>query len=320
MDTIAVIVPAYNAEATLDRCLSSLLNQNRGGQLFEYQIIVIDDGSKDNTPRLLDEYAETNERLVVIHKENGGPAAARKLGIEKSKSDYLAFCDADDYVEPDWLQCMYTYLKKYDGDFSVTGLVFNDDEPVHRVEPYAVLLWDRDDAIEQFIDHRVLNGVMCICLYKRSLFEDLEWHFDMRIFEDAMLQWQILLKIKRVVKIQVSKYHYVTNQNSLCHVPFNSECHNSKMKLLNRVVDDCNVMPIHRDSVMRMRFLWIFNELWNIIASGIKPDDEGQMISDFRSDFPKYFNAIRGQKNKLFAFLVFINPYVAKIGYSLIKQ
>lgn len=127
METITVIVPVYNAGKELRRCVSSLLIQNRGG-VFDYQIVMIDDGSSDDTPAILDEYASTNKRLIVFHKKNEGPAAARKFGIDNSESDYLTFCDADDYVDKDWLLTMYKYLKLYNADISRIMAYINDND------------------------------------------------------------------------------------------------------------------------------------------------------------------------------------------------
>ena len=104
---ISVIIPDYNAIKYLNRCVKSIL-----GQSFKtYEIILVDDGSTDGSEQLCDELSEKNKNIYVIHKENGGVGSAREQGIKEATGKYIAFIDADDYVEKEYLKILYEEIK-----------------------------------------------------------------------------------------------------------------------------------------------------------------------------------------------------------------
>ena len=119
---VSVIIPIYNSEKYLRRCLDSVLNQS----VQDYEIILIDDGSTDGSLDICNEYAERNRNIKVIHKLNGGVSSACNLGINYSRGKYLMFCDSDDYVEPDWIETMYQYAEKNPG-VSVFSAFYKED-------------------------------------------------------------------------------------------------------------------------------------------------------------------------------------------------
>ena len=112
---VSIIVPAYNAQLHLAECLDSLLKQTYSN----LQIIVVDDGSTDNTAVICDEYRKKDERIVVIHKSNGGLSDARNAGIEIAKGKYITLIDSDDYVEKDYVQFLYQLIKENNAEMSI---------------------------------------------------------------------------------------------------------------------------------------------------------------------------------------------------------
>ena len=111
---VSIIVPVYNVEKYLQRCIESILTQTE----TDFELLLIDDGSKDKSGLICDEYAQKDKRVNVIHKENGGVSSARNLGIEKANGEWMCFIDADDYVRQDFLSDIQQYL-------------FNDVDIVH---------------------------------------------------------------------------------------------------------------------------------------------------------------------------------------------
>ena len=107
--TISIIVPVYNVEKYLPRCIDSILNQT----FSDFELILVDDGSPDRCGHICDEYAAKDERICVIHKRNGGVSSARNAALDIVQGEYVMFCDSDDYVEPDWLQVMYEAIITY---------------------------------------------------------------------------------------------------------------------------------------------------------------------------------------------------------------
>ena len=117
MDKISVIVPIYNADKYLQICLDSIISQTYNN----LQIILIDDGSTDESPKICDIYAERDSRFKVIHQENHGAVYARNIGIDNAEGKYITFVDADDWIEFNMIEQLYESLKKYDVDASMCG-------------------------------------------------------------------------------------------------------------------------------------------------------------------------------------------------------
>ena len=108
MELISVIVPVYNVEKYLDECVNSILDQTYSN----IEILLIDDGSTDNSPNICDFYEKQDNRVRVIHQQNGGLSLARNIGIEKSQGDFIVFVDSDDYISTDMLEVMINEMKK----------------------------------------------------------------------------------------------------------------------------------------------------------------------------------------------------------------
>ena len=119
MPKVSVIVPVYNTEKYLSRCINSILAQS----FDDYEMILVDDGSTDNSGLFLDEYVNRDPRIRVIHKENGGVSSARNVGIKKAVGEYIMFCDSDDYVDPDWCRVLYDTIGKNPNAFIVSDVL-----------------------------------------------------------------------------------------------------------------------------------------------------------------------------------------------------
>ncbi len=114
---VSVIVPVYNAVPYLKECVDSILDQT----FTNFELILINDGSKDQSPQICDEYASLDQRIIVIHKKNEGPSATRNLGLQKAVGKYIVFCDADDVLSPRALEQMYSVMEKYNTDLALCG-------------------------------------------------------------------------------------------------------------------------------------------------------------------------------------------------------
>ncbi len=265
----------------------------------------------------MNELKNKYSNLKVLHKPNGGAAAARKFGIESSESDYLAFCDADDYVEPDWLLTMYRYLKEYDADFSMITAYLNDRGLEKKFPtPYNYIEWTKDQAIRKFIEHRELNGVSCTNLYKRELFDGLDWALDMSIFEDGYLVWQILQKVNRVVKVLVPKYHYMFTPGSLTNKKYDFDRYYSTRKLLDRIVDDCShkkELAKFQEEADAMYYNWMVAQIQAIGLSWRNQEAENHIQSIVRNGGYRRFSQLKSLKSRILAGSYFINPAIARL-------
>lgn len=324
MEKISVIVPAYNAEQTIKRCMDSLVNQRTDG-MFDYEVVVVDDGSKDATPSILDSYSDSYNFIKIYHIPNGGASAARKYAIDHSRSDYLAFCDSDDYVDDDWLLTMYKTLKEHDADISIIGAYINDKDvnATQSANP-SLFIWDKNEAIETFLEHRLLNGALWSKLFKRALFDDLEWQHAMVLAEDDFLIWQIIRKVNKIVTTGVRRYHYMFNSQSLSNTKFNYNIHQSIRTLFNRIIDDCSKnseLNCYLENAKRLEYLWTSTFIYRSVFSDYPeaPVAEKEMARILRKGGFKRLNYHNGLKSKLRTAALALNPSLTRRLFKIIK-
>lgn len=195
---ISVIVPVYNTENLLSRCVDSILSQTHKN----LELILVDDGSTDGSGTIIDRYAAADARVLAFHKENGGQGTARNLALENAHGDFYAFIDSDDYVECDMLEKMLSAIIENDADLSVCGLSTltagrltapTTYSSPHIYENASELLYDYVTTLNIFTG-------MCNKLYKRELFDGLRFP-SIRANEDAYILHEVLGRVKRAVHI-----------------------------------------------------------------------------------------------------------------------
>ena len=166
-EKISVIVPVYNVEQYLERCVESIINQT----YKNLEIILVDDGSTDNSGKLCDELAKKDNRIKVIHKENGGLSDARNRGIEEAAANIVGFIDSDDYIDKDMYEVLFENLKKTGANLSMCGHydVFNGIIP-NQVENIEVKLLSPSQAIKMVMEAKILSVTAVNKLYKKDLF------------------------------------------------------------------------------------------------------------------------------------------------------
>ena len=215
---ISIIVPVYNVEPYLKRCLDSIINQT----YTNIEIILIDDGSTDNSGSICDDYSKQDKRIKVIHKKNSGPSAARNSGLKMSSGEYIGFVDSDDYIETNYLERMMTYNKNYNVVMCRTRRINGDNINVPRS-------FDYDD------DYVILNGkesfallctekIDCSCCDK--LFSKDVKHLisfpDGKINEELEVLTKIFINSEEILYIKDILYSYCSRPNSVTSTPFNS--------------------------------------------------------------------------------------------------
>lgn len=198
MPEISVIVPVYNAEEYLERCIKSILNQS----FTDFELILVDDGSTDSSPFLCDKAREKDNRIRVVHKDNGGVSSARNCGIDSSKGKYLIFCDSDDYVEQDWLELMYKAVTKDGADVGVCGFkfIFSDEEEKNTEIVYKgnelISVLDRSGLYT--VLESQLFYIMCDKIYKAEIIKQYNLKVDETIqySEDIHFNFNYFMKMK----------------------------------------------------------------------------------------------------------------------------
>ena len=210
-DLISIIVPIYNVENYLRQCLDSIQNQT----YQNFECLLINDGSPDNSAGICREYVAKDSRFKYFEKENGGLSSARNFGIERSGGAYIIFVDSDDWLENDALHLLYVAMKKENADISIGR--YNSFDGTRCV--YMTYVMDPDDSIEVIegkgiIDREgteeVRNGnwtVAVLKLFKRELLQDLPFPIG-KIAEDTYWTWKVLLRASKVVYLNRCVYWY----------------------------------------------------------------------------------------------------------------
>lgn len=208
MDLISVIVPVYNVEKYLRKCIDSILSQT----YTNLEIILVDDGSVDNSGRICDEYKEKDSRIVVIHKENGGLSSARNAGIDMAHGEYIGFIDSDDYIDSDMYEELYKNMQDNNADLSICGILnlYQGIESKRNTPDKKVML--AAEAIKLMLTGLTVSS--CNKLLKRKLFKDTRYPIG-KTAEDAFVLIEILLKCDIVAFTSEEKYYYVHRGNSI---------------------------------------------------------------------------------------------------------
>ena len=158
-DLISVVVPIYNVENYIKKCVDSILSQT----YKNLEIILVDDGSPDNCPQICDEYAQKDNRIKVIHKENGGLSDARNAGIDISKGKFITFIDSDDYIEKDYVEVLYNSIKENASDMAIgSHKAIYDNGTILNKETGEKSVLDSKNVLERILyDENIDLNVFC---------------------------------------------------------------------------------------------------------------------------------------------------------------
>ena len=214
---ISVIVPVYKAEKYLHRCVNSILAQT----FTDFELILVDDGSPDNSGAICDEYATKDNRIKVIHKENGGVSRARQTGLDNAIGEYVIHADPDDWVEPEMLETLYNKAKEEDADMVFCDFYIDYKYKV-TYEKQNITNTEHDYILRQLLLQK-LHGSCCNKLVRRSCFNEYNIKFPENIirWEDLFVNCNLLLNPIRVSYLPKAFYHYdqIINSYSIVRIP-----------------------------------------------------------------------------------------------------
>ena len=209
-ELISIIIPAYNAERYVARCLESCVRQT-----YEHiEVIVINDGSTDGTERIVKEYTERDSRIKLIESENKGVSSARNLGIDNAKGTYLSFVDADDELEDDAMAVLYGKAKEYGADVTIGNHRFMDEDSgnVSDNDPYSEQLWKGEQALIALLEDHPATYSMCAKLFRKEIIRETRLVTGRKIHEDSYFNFLIFAKKPKVVVCD--DYVYIIHNTS----------------------------------------------------------------------------------------------------------
>lgn len=195
---VSVIVPIFNTERYLEKCLTSIMQQT----YQDLEIILVNDGSIDRSGKIAASFAEQDSRFFLIEQENQGVSTARNNGLDHAHGEYILFVDSDDWLEPIMVEELVHNMKQSDTDISCCQYDIGVKYPGEQLE-----IWSKDKAIREFLVHRYFNGALVNKLFKRELIGEKRLDLDIKYGEDALFLWKNLLYVNSICITNQVLYH-----------------------------------------------------------------------------------------------------------------
>lgn len=312
MPLISIVVPVYNTEIYLKECIESILNQT----FRDFELILVDDGSPDNSPKICEEYKRKDKRVIVIHKENGGVSSARNCGIEYAlninRSKFLTFIDSDDIVASNYLQVLIESSDKY--DFVASNYVeFKNKIPTNQKYNFeTTIVYNYREYWKLSSKCHDLLVIVCGKLFNTKLFEDIRFPVGLR-YEDYYVMHKIAGKIKCALIIPAVLYYYRQHDASFMH---SNDGKNIKT-ILNKLSLNINLADyycsLEDKEFFNKYFDRSFNELINVSLDNKKiVKTEFHKLKILSKNKKKIFDQKRSKSEMLF----FISPLI----FELLKK
>lgn len=311
---ISIIVPVYNVENYIHRCIESILNQT----FNKFELILVNDGSSDNCPQICDQYSNIDNRIKVIHKKNGGVSSARNEGLKLAKGRYIGFVDSDDYIDKDMYELLYKAINENDADISICGhkIVENDKITQYIRNDNKINLYNKKEAVKKILLDDEINSFAWDKLYKRELFLNFEYP-NLTYHEDLASTFKLLNKSDKIVCINKAKYNYVRNPNSICFTINPQKIFHSylayveRQKLIDKEYDE--LIEINQNNMYSVAI----NALNTMIRNNTYKDKYSKeyeiLRNNIKTDITKIIeNKLIDKRVKLYSILSTKNMYLYK--------
>lgn len=250
---ISVIVPIYDVEEYLAKCVDSIINQT----YKNLEIILVDDGSPDRCGDICDEHAKKDTRIKVIHKENGGLSDARNVGIGIMTGSYVTFVDSDDYLAKDYVESLYRLIKEHFVDMSIINrnpFKKNTDPKIDIFDQHKIVVCDCDSALSEIFYQKVYDTSAWGKMYKSNLFDNVRYPKGL-LFEDLPTTYKLILKCSKVAFCDYKGYYYLLRNDSIEGSIFKPLKYESCINIIEQLEADKYKMPPNAQKALNSRIL-----------------------------------------------------------------
>lgn len=307
---VSVILPVYNISQYIDKCMFSLLSQTYSN----YELLLVDDGSTDNSGYICDKYEKKDSRVKVFHKVNGGLSDARNYGIQKAKGTYITCIDPDDYVDPDYIEYLMQLIDKYHTKMSICHhRVHYDNGRIKDLGSQGEVLLNTEEALKEMLYHRSIDTSAWGKLYRKDLFDSVKYPKG-KIFEDIGTTYALMLQCNRIAVGYESKYNYVFHNNSIVNSHFSLR----KLDMIEMTdkmgTDVVNRYPGLSDAVLRRRVYARFSTLNQMLNTTEYLEIRNQIINFIKNNSKAVFFDIEAPIRDKVAIITL------NISYSLYKK
>ena len=221
MELISVIVPVYNVESYLEKCIESILIQD----YVNFELYLVDDGSTDRSGSLCDSYAQRDPRIRVLHKPNGGLSDARNAALDHIKGEYVVFIDSDDFVDPKYLSTLYRLIRMKHADISICNFQYISEKGIllNRVENSGEIIeLSQKDALQSLVRGEVINTSASMKMYRTSLFKEIRYPKG-QLYEDIATTYKLFFKADKLVYQNYAFYIYLCRTGSITKQSFTAK-------------------------------------------------------------------------------------------------
>lgn len=313
---ISIIVPAYNIEKWLSRCLDSIIKQT----YKNLEIIVIDDGSTDDTYTIIEEYEKRDARIVGIHKSNGGVTSARLDGIKQATGEWIGFVDGDDIIEPDMYEFLLNNAIKYSSSISHCGyqMIFEDGRTHYFHNSGVLIQHNTVEALKSLLDGSLIEPGLWNKLYRKDLFFNIIQSniIDRNIKqnEDLLMNFILFNNCNKSVFCDVCKYHYIVRQGSATRQTLNNNIIYDPI-LVKETILNLALPDIRKDA--QRAYISTCVDIYNLILMSNDSDylcelnNVRRLIIEHRS-----WVKLLGKKRQILALMIMKNEKFYKIFYK----
>ncbi len=284
---MSVIIPVFNVDKYLNRCIDSVLNQKRE----DIKIILIDDGSTDNSPLICDEYEKKFSNVQVLHKQNGGVSSARNLALDYAEGEYLFFIDPDDIVMVNFFDEVIPYLKK--DKLDILGFKYTFEKKYGVFSPKGTKKYKLISQ-KQYIENLLKNKVgchLCVRIYNKNLFEGVRFP-EGRNYEDIAVFYKLLLKSEKIANVNYQYYVYNIARTDSITKNISKKCMEDMYWAVNEMCTElqtyCETVgidPIYSEYYRRNTYIYIF---FKIMQSSENTDDLKKKLKGSLNQNNKY--------------------------------
>lgn len=309
---VSVIVPVYNVEEYLERCLKSILSQTHKN----FEVILVDDGSTDSSGSLCDEYKQVDNRITVIHKKNGGLSSARNVGIEHSIGEYLTFIDSDDYIAPDYLEILLHLILQYKTSIATVQSIKTNTSDFIGCENWKETVLNTSEALFQMCVNGWFGVSAWAKLYHRDMFANYRFP-DGKLYEDMLTIPYVVAQSELVASSSKKLYYWYERQGSITHSTI-TEKNLSIFDGLFRFIQfiDDNYPELHEAAVARL----IDDSMWNVMNNLVYDNEyinKSKKVKKICNEYWKdaYKNAYLRKERKVQASIAYLNLKIYRWFY-----
>ncbi len=312
---ISLIVPVYNVEKYIEKCLESIVNQD----YKDFELILVNDGTQDNSINLADDYLKDKDiEYKVINKENGGLASARNAGLKVAVGEYISFVDSDDYIAKDFLSTLLDALIKENADYSFFFFLFVKKQEIGNNDNREEILFNRDELLKTFLK-RTINFVVPSMLFKKEFLDKNELSFNegLRFSEDQPFIWNVILNTNKAIYLYKKMYGYYIRENSIMTSSSLDKIMNSFKEYSTYTNDLFSGYPEYKDITDKVLPRWELGTLYTCAR-----------LLDYK-DYKKVYEAMDGKsilnrikgigENKAYL-LGFVCSMSSKLMYKLCRM